>query len=60
MAEVCEHVPAHAPRTFLEALQYYWFVHLEWSRIKSLDSFEIRDAGSTPVSLYHVILKTEL
>lgn len=28
MAEVCEHVPAHAPRTFWEALQYYWFVHL--------------------------------
>lgn len=28
MAAVCEHVPAHAPRTFWEALQYYWFVHL--------------------------------
>jgi formate C-acetyltransferase len=28
MAEVCEHVPAHAPRNFHEALQYYWFVHL--------------------------------
>ncbi len=28
MAEVCGHVPAHAPRTFWEALQYYWFVHL--------------------------------
>ena len=27
-AEVCSHVPAHAPRDFWEALQYYWFVHL--------------------------------
>ncbi len=28
IAEVCTHVPAHAPRSFWEALQYYWFVHL--------------------------------
>jgi pyruvate formate-lyase/glycerol dehydratase family glycyl radical enzyme len=28
IAEVCTHVPAHAPRGFREALQYYWFVHL--------------------------------
>jgi len=28
IAEVCEHVPAHAPRDFREALQYYWFCHL--------------------------------
>jgi len=28
MAEVCANVPAHAPRNFWEALQYYWFVHL--------------------------------
>jgi formate C-acetyltransferase len=28
IAAVCEHVPAHAPRDFWEALQYYWFVHL--------------------------------
>ncbi|HZY42245.1 MAG TPA: trans-4-hydroxy-L-proline dehydratase, partial [Anaerolineae bacterium] len=28
IAEVCTHVPAHAPRDFREALQYYWFVHL--------------------------------
>jgi len=28
MADICSHVPAHAPRTFWEALQYYWFVHL--------------------------------
>jgi pyruvate formate-lyase/glycerol dehydratase family glycyl radical enzyme len=28
IAEVCQHVPAYAPRNFWEALQYYWFVHL--------------------------------
>lgn len=28
IAEVCRHVPAHAPRNFHEAIQMYWFVHL--------------------------------
>jgi trans-4-hydroxy-L-proline dehydratase len=28
MAAICRRVPAYAPRTFHEALQYYWFVHL--------------------------------
>lgn len=28
MASICRRVPAQAPRTFHEALQYYWFVHL--------------------------------
>jgi formate C-acetyltransferase len=28
IAQICSHVPAHAPRDFWEALQYYWFVHL--------------------------------
>lgn len=28
IAEICEHVPANPPRTFWEALQAYWFVHL--------------------------------
>jgi formate C-acetyltransferase len=28
IADVCSHVPAHAPRDFREALQAYWFVHL--------------------------------
>jgi formate C-acetyltransferase len=28
IAQVCQHVPAQAPRNFWEALQYYWFVHL--------------------------------
>ncbi len=28
LAEICRKVPAHAPETFHEALQYYWFVHV--------------------------------
>ncbi|MDP4281163.1 MAG: glycyl radical protein [Bacteroidota bacterium] len=28
MEGVCRNVPSHAPKTFHEALQYYWFVHL--------------------------------
>ena len=28
LAEICRRVPAHAPQTFHEALQYYWFVHI--------------------------------
>ena len=28
MAAICEKVPAHAPRTFHEALQHYWFIHI--------------------------------
>jgi len=28
MADICRWVPAHAPRTFWEALQHYWFVHV--------------------------------
>ena len=28
IAEVCHHVPAHAPRNLWEAIQMYWFVHL--------------------------------
>ena len=28
MAVICRHVPAYPPRTFHEALQAYWFVHL--------------------------------
>jgi pyruvate formate-lyase/glycerol dehydratase family glycyl radical enzyme len=28
IGEVCQHVPAHPPRNFWEALQMYWLVHL--------------------------------
>ncbi len=28
MSAICKIVPAHAPQTFHEALQHYWFIHL--------------------------------
>ncbi|MCB2207025.1 MAG: glycyl radical protein [Bacteroidetes bacterium] len=28
MSAICRRVPAHAPQTFHEALQHYWFIHL--------------------------------
>ena len=28
MSAICKRVPAHAPQTFHEALQHYWFIHL--------------------------------
>jgi trans-4-hydroxy-L-proline dehydratase len=41
IAEVCTWVPAHAPRDFWEALQYYWFVHLGvTTELNTWDSFD--------------------
>ncbi|MCJ7738365.1 MAG: formate C-acetyltransferase/glycerol dehydratase family glycyl radical enzyme, partial [Anaerolineae bacterium] len=40
IAEVCTWVPAHAPRDFWDALQYYWFVHLGvTTELNTWDSF---------------------
>jgi pyruvate formate-lyase/glycerol dehydratase family glycyl radical enzyme len=40
IAEICSWVPAHAPRNFWEALQYYWFVHLGVTiELNTWDSF---------------------
>ena len=40
IAEICRNVPAHAPRNFWEALQYYWFVHLGVTiELNTWDSF---------------------
>ena len=40
IAEICSHVPVHAPRTFHEALQCYWFVHLGViTELNTWDSF---------------------
>ena len=40
IADVCSHVPAHAPRDFYEALQAYWFVHLGViTELNTWDSF---------------------
>jgi formate C-acetyltransferase len=40
MAGICERVPENAPKTFWEALQYYWFVHLGViTELNTWDSF---------------------
>jgi len=40
MTEVCDWVPAHAPRNFREALQAYWFTHLGVvTELNTWDSF---------------------
>lgn len=40
IADVCQRVPAHAPRDFHEALQYYWFCHLAViTELNGWDSF---------------------
>jgi pyruvate formate-lyase/glycerol dehydratase family glycyl radical enzyme len=40
IADVCSHVPSHAPRNFWEALQFYWFVHLGViTELNTWDSF---------------------
>ncbi len=50
IAEICEHVPAHAPRTFREALQYYWFVHI--GVITELNGWDSFSPGKLDKHLY--------
>lgn len=50
IAEVCSRVPAHAPRDFWEALQYYWFVHL--GVIIELNTWDSFNPGRLDQHLY--------
>jgi trans-4-hydroxy-L-proline dehydratase len=50
MAEICRWVPAHAPRTFHEALQYYWFVHV--GVITELNPWDSFNPGRLDQHLY--------
>ncbi len=43
IAETCRRVPAEAPRTFQEALQAYWFVHL--GTITELNGWDAMSPG---------------
>ncbi len=43
IAEVCRWVPAHAPRTYWEAIQAYWFVHL--GTITELNGWDAMNPG---------------
>jgi len=50
IAEVCDWVPAHAPRTFWEALQAYWFVHL--GVVTELNTWDSMNPGRLDQHLY--------
>jgi formate C-acetyltransferase len=43
VSEVCHWVPANAPRTFYEAIQMYWFVHL--GTITELNGWDAMNPG---------------
>ena len=43
MAEICRRVPANKPRTFWEAIQMYWFVHL--GTITELNGWDAMNPG---------------
>ena len=49
-AEICDHVPAHAPRNFWEALQAYWFVHL--GVVIELNTWDAFNPGRLDQHLY--------
>ena len=50
MATICRQVPAHAPRTFHEALQNYWFIHL--GVITELNPWDSFNPGRLDQHLY--------
>ena len=50
LAGVCDWVPANAPRTFREALQYYWFVHI--GVITELNTWDSFNPGRLDQHLY--------
>lgn len=71
MAAICRRVPAHAPRTFHEMLQHYWFIHLGVvTELNPWDSFnpgrldqhlwpvykeEIESGALTPEAAYELL-----
>ena len=50
IARNCSRVPAHAPKDFWEALQYYWFVHL--GVIIELNTWDSFNPGRLDQHLY--------
>ncbi len=50
MAQICRNVPAHAPETFHEALQYYWFLHV--GVITELNPWDAFNPGRLDQHLY--------
>jgi len=50
ISEICSRVPAHAPRTYWEALQHYWFIHL--GIIIELNTWDSFNPGRLDQHLY--------
>ncbi|MEN6307586.1 MAG: trans-4-hydroxy-L-proline dehydratase [Anaerohalosphaeraceae bacterium] len=50
ISATCKHVPAYAPRTFHEALQMYWFIHL--GVISELNVWDSYNPGRLDQHLY--------
>jgi trans-4-hydroxy-L-proline dehydratase len=50
MAGICSRVPENAPRTFWEALQYYWFIHI--GVITELNTWDSFNPGRLDQHLY--------
>jgi formate C-acetyltransferase len=50
LARICRKVPAYAPETFHEALQYYWFVHV--GVITELNPWDSFNPGRLDQHLY--------
>ncbi len=50
IAEICDHVPAHPPRSFWEAIQSYWFVHI--AVISELNTWDAFSPGRLDQHLY--------
>jgi formate C-acetyltransferase len=55
IAEVCTNVPAHAPKTFWEALQHYWFIHL--GVITEYNTWDAFNPGRRDQHLYPFYMK---
>ncbi len=50
LSEICRWVPENPPRTFYEALQYYWFVHI--GVITELNTWDSFNPGRLDQHLY--------
>jgi len=54
LAGICRKVPAHAPETFHEALQHYWFIHLGVvTELNPWDSFSPGRLDQHLLPFYH-------
>ncbi len=55
MITICRRVPEQAPRTFHEALQHYWFIHL--GVITELNPWDSFSPGRLDINLYPFYMK---